>query len=110
MWASVAAAIILKSCFDLVLGVPMLVAGLNQGVSKIVSQLVSDLRASSDVGDFAIPVIGILPFDVLKHGEVSRSTYETLAHAHARARAHTCRDGTAAVRMIVRLSCGCFLC
>ena len=49
----------------------VITSGLNQGVSAMVAQLVTDLRASSDVGDFAIPVIGIMPFGVVKFKEVT---------------------------------------
>ena len=51
--------------------------GLNQGVSKMVSEIVSNLRASSGLGDYAIPVIGILPYEVLKAKQLISSKPST---------------------------------
>ena len=48
--------------------------GLNQGASQLVAKLVNTLRASSEVSDFSIPVIGIIPYCLLK--------YKALFQAH----------------------------
>ena len=55
-------------------------SGLNQGVSAMVAQLVTDIRASNtDIGEFAIPVIGIMPFGVVKFQELLTTPPETTA-------------------------------
>jgi len=50
-------------------------------VSQKVAEIVTNLRASAGLGDSAVPVIGVLPFDVLKakqliHGKSKASVFK----------------------------------